>query len=142
MFLYTMIKSFSKTPKSKTPKILYFGKDRPERTILLIAGTHGNEPAGSIYLSGQSILGKIKDCAKDYNIKIIVIPKVNELGFIQTKSLVLVRLLYCRRQKYSVRSMQPMRWCKVLTCKTDDHNYRPITYHGPELDTDTEKQSL
>ena len=85
MFLYTMIKSFSKTPKSKTPKILYFGKDRPERTILLIAGTHGNEPAGSIYLTDQSIIEKIKDCAKDYNIKIIVIPKVNEQGFILNK---------------------------------------------------------
>lgn len=50
MFLYTMIKYFS---ISETPKILHFGKDNSKITILLIAGTHGNEPAGSIYLTGQ-----------------------------------------------------------------------------------------
>jgi ribosomal protein L7Ae-like RNA K-turn-binding protein len=71
--------------QDQKPKILHFGKDTSKTTILLISGSHGNEPAGPIYLTKQFVTTKLENCARDYNIKIIVIPKVNKLGLLQNK---------------------------------------------------------
>ena len=73
-----MFKHFEKT-LDQTPEIFHFGKDTAKITVLLIAGTHGNEPAGAHYLT--TLVKRFRTTKMDYNIAII--PKVNKLGLIQ-----------------------------------------------------------
>lgn len=49
---------------------------RPKKTLLLIAGTHGNEISGSVYF--EKNLKYYKDYVYEYNLTII--PKVNDWG--------------------------------------------------------------
>jgi len=63
-----------------TPKIYQFGKNSPN-TILLISGTHGNEPAGAMYL--EQLVSRFTTTNMDYNIKLFIIPKVNRCGLMK-----------------------------------------------------------
>lgn len=65
----------------KAPEIFHLGKDTSKTTVLLIAGTHGNEPAGAEYLT--TLVERFRTKKIDCDIKVIVIPKVNKLGLIQ-----------------------------------------------------------
>jgi len=62
-----------------TPEIYQFGKNS-SKTILLISGTHGNEPAGAIYL--EQLVQKFSK-KMDLNVKVIIIPKVNRCGLLK-----------------------------------------------------------
>ena len=84
VFFFWMFRFFGKnTAKTldKTPEIFNLGKDTSKTTVLLIAGTHGNEPAGAEYLT--TLVERFQTKKIDCDIKVIVIPKVNKLGLIQ-----------------------------------------------------------
>lgn len=62
-------------------KIYTFDSNKPGPTILIVAGTHGNEPAASQYFSNfvnASYKSNFKSNFKPNSGKIIIIPRVND----------------------------------------------------------------
>ena len=63
----------------RNPHIFKFASSEPGKTIVLIGGTHGNEPSGAVYLRDLiTSLGKRK--AKLIKGTVIIIPELNKCG--------------------------------------------------------------
>ena len=81
LFLIIIILFFILQLYSNNIAIYEFDSNKPGLNILLIGGTHGNEPSGSVAL--LQFINSLKE--KKYKLKIgkiTIIPKPNKLGYI------------------------------------------------------------